>query len=203
VTAVVSLTVASPVEAWQAVGLRVVGGRSWVGGVCLQFVAPVDGRTGIVGWSLVGSPHASDTIDGLSTQHVPEVDIESWEHPLGAIGIDHVVVMTSSIERTCGAIEQVTGEPLKRIREAGPVRQGFHRLGPLIVEVVESDRVEAPVASFWGFVLVVDDLDAVVGRLGDDVVSAPRDAVQPGRRIASIRSSAGLGLPLALMPPHR
>ena len=57
------------------------------------------------------------------------------------VGFDHVVVMTSSLERTCGAIESATGESLRRIREAGPVRQGFHRLGQLIVEVVETHRL--------------------------------------------------------------
>ena len=48
----------------------------------------------------------------------------------------------------------------------------------------------------------VDDLDATVAWLGPDAVSAPRDAVQPGRRIASIRREVGLGLPVALMTPH-
>jgi hypothetical protein len=51
-------------------------------------------------------------------------------------------------------------------------------------------------------VFVVDDLDATVAWLGPDVVSTPRDAVQSGRRIASIRREAGLGLPVALMTPH-
>jgi hypothetical protein len=114
---------------------------------------------------------------------------------------DHLVVMTSSLERTCGAIEAATGEPLKRIREAGPIRQGFHRLGGLIVEVVETAQVTADHASFWGFVLIVDDLHAVCGELGPDVISVPKQAVQPGRWIATFRSSAGLGLPTALMTP--
>ena len=51
------------------------------------------------------------------------------EHPLGAIGLDHVVVTTDSLERTCAAIEAATGAPLKRVREVGEIRQGFHRLG--------------------------------------------------------------------------
>ena len=37
-------------------------------------------------------------------------------------------------------------------------------------------------------------------RLGDDL-GAPRDAVQPGRRIATVRESAGLGVPVAFMSP--
>ena len=46
------------------------------------------------------------------------------------------------------------------------------------------------------------DLDALATRLGDDL-GAPRDAVQPGRRIATVRESAGLGLPLAFMTDTR
>jgi len=200
VTAVVGLTIASPVEPWTSIGLRVDGASAWIGGVELRFVdaaAPPD--SSLIGWTLAGSPSADADIDGLSTAYDDETEPQSWTHPMGATSIDHVVVMTSSIERTCGAIEASTGEPLKRIREAGPIRQGFHRLGPVIAEVVESSRVTASTSSFWGFVLVVDDLHDVAGRLGPDVISMPKAAVQPGRFIASFRESVGLGLPLALM----
>ena len=83
------------------------------------------------------------------------------DHPLGAFELDHVVVNTGSLDRTCAAITAATGAPLKRVREAGPIRQGFHRLGGLIVEVVE--RVGQPSddpASLWGLVFNVADLDA-------------------------------------------
>jgi hypothetical protein len=46
--------------------------------------------------------------------------------------------------------------------------------------------------------MVTPDLDATVAFLGDGVSEA-RDAVQPGRRIATLRRSAGLALPVALM----
>ena len=53
----------------------------------------------------------------------------------------------------------------------------------------------------WGLVVVVADLDAAVEATGDR--SAPRkDAVQPGRRIATVRPEAGLSVPLALMTPR-
>jgi hypothetical protein len=72
-------------------------------------------------------------------------------------------------------------------------------MGPIILEVVESERVTQERSSFWGFVLIVDDLDAAVRRLGPERIGPARDAVQPGRRIASFRASAGLGVPVALM----
>jgi len=90
------------------------------------------------------------------------------------------------------------------VREAGEIRQGFHRVGGpggLIVEVVERESLTEDSASLWGFVLVLDDISATCATLGRDVVSEPRPAVQPGRSIATVRTDVGLGVPLALMSP--
>ena len=203
-TAVGELVVASPVEPWQAIGLQVSNGIARIGGIALRFV-PVDagGREGIVSWGLVGSPSDAVEIDGLATHHLTHAPAGACDHTLDIVGFDHLVVMTSSLERTCGAIEASTGEPLKRIREAGSIRQGFHRLGELIIEVVESPQVTTPAASFWGFVWNLADLHDICDRLGPDVVSLPKAAVQPGRFIASVRPAVGLGMPLALMTPSR
>ena len=112
-----------------------------------------------------------------------------------------MVVSTADLERTSGEIAMATGCELKRIREVGTMRQGFHRIGRggLIVELVERPDLPAGPATFWGLVLIVDDLDAAHELLGADRISAPKDAVQPGRRIATVRSEVGLGLPVALM----
>ncbi len=204
-TAVGELVVASAVEPWQAIGLQVTDGVARIGGIALRFVSPAaDGSQGVVSWGLVGAPTTVGSIDGLPTTHLEAPPDGPAEHPLGIAGFDHLVVMTSSLERTCAAIEAATGEPLKRIREAGAIRQGFHRLGELIIEVVESPQVTSPVAAFWGFVWNLTDLHEACGRLGPALVSPPKAAVQPGRFIASVRSTAELGLPLALMtPPSR
>jgi hypothetical protein len=44
------------------------------------------------------------------------------------------------------------------------------------------------------------DLEAKVASLGD-WVGEIRDAIQPGRRIATLRRSAGLAVPVALITP--
>jgi hypothetical protein len=49
--------------------------------------------------------------------------------------------------------------------------------------------------------LVVDDLDAAARLLGDRL-GRIKEAVQPGRRIATVRQAAGIGVPLALMSPR-
>jgi hypothetical protein len=55
-------------------------------------------------------------------------------------------------------------------------------------------------ARFWGLAFQVRDLDATCQHLGDKV-GEPRDAVQPGRRIATLRREAGLGPAVAFMSP--
>lgn len=215
------LTIAGDVEAWRSIGL-VVGDDGLVPlmGTCLRIVPTTDvaestestdatvatDGPGIVGWALSGVDVALDgrAIDeGLATQVVDPVGPVFADHELGASGLDHVVVMTADLERTSAAIAEATGCELKRIREVGSMRQGFHRIGRggLIVELVERPDIPEGPARFWGVVVNVEDLDAACARIGTDLISAPKDAVQPGRRIATVRSDVGLGLPVALMTP--
>jgi hypothetical protein len=104
---------------------------------------------------------------------------------------------------------QGAGLVLRGIRElptpAGAPRQAFFRLGAEILEVIqepdsvvdEHGRRDGP-ARFWGLALIVADLDRAVERLGPSVGPA-HTAVQRGRRIATLRRSAGLTIPVALM----
>jgi len=203
------LTVSGDPDAWKSLGLVVTdGGQVPLYGASLQIVAPADSSavsvpSGITGWTLSGIDVDVSSIDGLSTSHAPAGPPVFAEHALGAIGLDHVVVMTSELDRTSAAIAEATGCELKRIREVGTMRQGFHRIGSggLIVELVERPEIPDGPASFWGIVINVDDLDAACALIGADRISAPKDAVQPGRRIATIRGEVGLGLPVALMTP--
>ena len=93
--------------------------------------------------------------------------------------------------------------PLRRIRhvEAGDFRQGFRRLGPGILELVEARDAPPGPARFWGLVVIVSDLEALAVRLGDRL-SAIKPAVQPGRRIATLRREAGLSAAVAFMDPE-
>jgi hypothetical protein len=193
------LTVGGPVEPWQRLGLVVHDGLVPLFGTGIRVSG--DRPAGLVGWALSGIEKELTAIDGLPTVVVAPATPVYAEHPSGAIGLDHVVITSDSLERTCRAIESATGAPLKRVREAGEIRQGFHRLGGLIVEVVERAGLPEGPAAFWGLVLNVDDLDATVTRLGPDVIGAARPAVQPGRSIATVKEAAGLGVPVALMTP--
>ena len=191
------LTVGGSAEPWGRLGLVVVDGTIPLFGTGIR-IDPA-ASPGIVRWELSGLTVAVADIDGLPTISVAPAAPVFVEHPSGAIGLDHVVITTDSLERTCGAIADATGAPLRRVREVGEIRQGFHRLGSLIVEAVERAGLPEGPAEFWGLVLNVEELDATVARLGPDVIGAARPAVQPGRSIATVLESAGLVLPVALM----
>lgn len=209
------LRIADEPETWAALGFAVEDGVCRVGDVPIRFAGRGAGR-GLVGWTLRGA--ASDALDGLPTELADaavaapaasaHADAAAAVHPNGVTRFDHVVAITPALDRTVVAL-QAAGLDLRRIREqptpAGAPRQAFFRLGTTILEVVQvpDDAIERSggpdgPAFFWGLALVAPDLDATVAGLGAHV-SEIRPAVQPGRRIATLRRSAGLGVPVALM----
>lgn len=180
---------------WEAIGCSVVDGAvPFANGALLL------GRSGIV---VAGACAATD-LEGVplaSGDVVPAV-----EHASGAFELDHLVLLTDSLERTSEAVHQTLGLERRRIRETDTVRQAFHRFADppagtrgCIVEIVESDRVRA--TTLMGVVLNVTDLFELADRLGPDVMSLPKPAVQPGRYIATVRHDVGLGTAVALMTP--
>jgi hypothetical protein len=82
----------------------------------------------------------------------------------------------------------------------------FFRLGEPILEVVEAPegtsvaRNPGGPARLWGIAFLVADMDATGSVLGE-LLGTPREAVQPGRRIATLRPEAGLGPAIAFMTP--
>jgi hypothetical protein len=201
-------TVADAPGAWSALGFAVEGDTCVVGDVRIQLAGPDAGK-GLTGWSLRDVERIE--LDGLPTVSSDrQAPGEAPEHPNGITAIDHVVAITPALERTVAALE-AAGLDLRRIREeptpAGAPRQAFFRLGATILEVVQEppeaiERGGGPdrPAFFWGLAFVAPDLDATVAGLGDQV-SEIREAIQPGRRIATLRRSAGLAVPVALMTP--
>lgn len=195
---------------WQSLGFAISHDVATVGTVRLRFAGAGDERgRGIVGWTLhhVGAP-AGD-VDGLPTDYatagVDEADeteageVDRGGHPNGVTHIDHIVVTTPDLDRTTEALATVGVEP-RRTREAGRGRlQRFFRLGEVILEVVgpAEPAGDAP-ATFWGLAFAVADIDAtaahLTGRIGE-----PRQAVQQGRRIATVRTGDEVSVPVAMM----
>jgi hypothetical protein len=213
------LTIADAPERWAALGFTVAEGRLVLGGIDVRLGG--EGH-GITGWTLRHAAVGSD-LDGLTTitTAAAEPRPAPTGHPNGALGIDQVVVTTPDFDRTAAALD-AAGMPLRRIREVGAYRQGFRRLGPAILELVEatpqspgvreanslgscpegnSPPARSGPARFWGLVVVVPDLPALRRRLSPHV-SEIRDAVQPGRHIAALSPAAGLSLRVAFMDPE-
>ena len=206
-TALAELRIAADPAGWVRLGLTPdPDGSIQVGTVRLRFEPADSGEpdrpSGVLAWGLAGLPAESAAItdiDGLSTYAASAPEGPPPPGTMHAVGFDHLIVTTSSLDRTCQAIGDTTGEAIKRIREFGDIRQGFHRLGEAVIEVVESPKVTVDQAGFGGLVINVADLDGLCERLGPDVISPAKDAVQPGRRIATVREP--LGLAVALMSP--
>ena len=214
-TRVVAITVGGRAAPWHDIGI--VSGL--LGDVRLNIDESLP--VGLHHLDLVGCPTRASHIAGLPVVHVDDAQaldtqvvgtqvVETVapsnaapQFVLHIVGVDHVVVLADDVRATCDEIAAQSGAPLKRVKEGDRGVQGFHRWGSVILEVVERRLVapndSATTASYWGLVVVVDQIDEVATHLGPDVIGAPKPAVQPGRRIATLRSGAGLGVPLALM----
>jgi hypothetical protein len=192
------LRVAAAPSAWRRCGFRMDHDRTIAGDVPIHLV---EGDGGVVGCSVNGlAAERPDALPIESATSEPVLPHIEHEHPLRVTRIDHIVVFTPDLDRTTCALQEA-GLELRRIREPDepgpPVRQAFFRLGEVILEVVESPEAEGA-ARFWGITFRVADLDRCAELLGERLGEV-RDAVQPGRRIATVRRTAGLGLPVALI----
>ncbi|HEV2923700.1 MAG TPA: hypothetical protein VGW98_06685 [Solirubrobacteraceae bacterium] len=202
------LTIADQPQRWQELGFTVAHGLCRLAGVRLRLVGSHAGP-GIVGWSL--RDLASTELDGLPTsrsERPREPATRLATHANGVLAIDHIVAVSPSLDRSVAAL-QAAGLDLRRVREqptpAGAPRQAFFRLGAEILELVQEPEDVAGRAGgtdrpafFWGLALRTQELERTVECLGASVGSI-RPAVQPGRRIATLRRSAGLAVPVALM----
>ena len=200
------LTLADDPAHWQALGFAVSDDTCQIGSVRVRFTDQDAGR-GILGWSL--REIQSTELDGLPTRISEQPPpAQSVAHPNGTLSIDHVVAFSPAFERSVKAL-QAAGLDLRRVRDeptpAGAPRQAFFRLGQEILELVQEpeeavSQLGGPghPARFWGLAVLVQDIDRSAELLGRHV-SEPRAAVQPGRRIATVKRSAGLSVPLALM----
>ena len=166
------LTLGGTAEPWERFGFTVTDGEVHVGGVRLSFDG---GAPGIRGWTLDGEEGS-----GLALPH-----------PNGVTGIDHVVALTNDIDT---AVDILVGRDFdhRRTRGDDERRQAFFVIGPCLLELV-GDIPEAGGFALWGITFVATDVEGYPNA---------KDAVQPGRRIATVAREAGLGFPVALITPR-
>jgi hypothetical protein len=167
-------------------------------------------RPGISSWTVRHTGEAAGTrsVDGLTTEVVGAASVVPGpHHPNGTTGLDHIVVSTTDVDRTTAALRSLGVEP-RRTRDAtvgeATRRQRFFRMGTIVelVGPVEPEPGGGP-ARLWGLALVSRDLEATASWLGHRI-GPIKDAVQPGRRIATVRTrELGMSVPVAIMSPHR
>jgi hypothetical protein len=161
------LQVADAAEAWRAIGFTVDDDDTCrVGTVRIQLGGA---GTGITGWTLRDVP--GERLGVL--------------HENGATRIDHLVLMSPDLPRTMSEMEAL-GLEARRERNAGNFKQVFFRMGEVILELVGPHEAGPGESHFWGVTFAVPDLDATAEFLGERV-GRVKDAVQPGRRITTLR----------------
>jgi hypothetical protein len=198
--------VADPPESWARAGFTVDDDSVCrIGGVGVRLVGSGRG-TGIVGWSLRGVPADVHDVDGVPTTASNASPVTPATHRNGVVAVDHVVLLSPDLTRTVDALAALGVHPRReRDGELGgrAIRQVFFRLGEVIIEVVGApDTAGDGPSTLWGMTYVVADVDATARAFGDRT-SPVKDAVQPGRRITTLRHfEFGMSVRTALISPH-
>ncbi len=215
----VQVEVGDGADAWRRAGFAVdADGCFEVGGV--HVCCTGDGE-GVRAWTL-GVDEPADRpaeVDGLSTRWERDLGAvpprRDEGHGNGAVLLDHLVVGSPNRDRTVAAFDEALGLAPRRTTQhelyGRRMVQTFFVLRPTVVEVISRpadvgpderpDGGDGP-ATFWGLAFTVEDLDRTCALLGD-AISEPRDAVQPGRRIASLRhADLGVSVPTAFLTPR-
>lgn len=213
------LTIADDADAWRKVGFTIdPDGVARVGTVRLRFSGADEGDDapdaatstrpcrGMWRWSLRDADlGARSDVDGIPTTASMVPPAEPAQHSNGVTHIDHLVVRSSHGSSTVTALESL-GLDVRRVRDVDnaqpPFRQTFFRMGEVIIELVAPTEPRADgVTQLWGLAFAVADLDATAAQLGDHV-TPPKEAVQTGRRIATLRTrDLDISTAIAFMSP--
>ncbi|WP_179475426.1 glyoxalase [Mycolicibacterium vinylchloridicum] len=200
--AVDEFRVADAPDVWRSAGFSVdPDGVCRIGDVRVRLLG--DG-SGIVGWTLRELPVDRD-LDGVPTSRSDAAPAVPATHANGVTSVDHVVLLSPNLARTVSSLAAV-GLPPRRERDAElggqSMRQVFFRLGPVILEVVGApEAADDGPSSLWGITYVVADIDATAAFFGDRTLPV-KDAVQPGRRITTLRHrDLGMSVRTAMISP--
>lgn len=219
-----ALHVGDDPSTWRAAGFDVgeaASSDAWVqlGAVRVQLHG-TGGPRGMLRWDLVAPEQSASAVraqpaptvgdlDGLPTAWVPRPpEADAAIHPNRVTAIDHIVVTSPDVERTVNALT-AQGFRERRRRTTGrygePMLQVFFWVGDVILELVGPTAVpggDLGPANFFGLALTSSDLSVTAGSLGE-LLGEPREAVQPGRLIATLRLDRVDGsVSTVVMSPH-
>ena len=151
---------------------------------------------------VIGAAVASVLALGRLLRRGPSV-YSRYRRSLGrAILLGLELLVAADIIRTVAAFAALGLEPRGTRDVPGDkgLRQIFFRLSDVIVETLGStmEAGEGP-ARLWGVTYEVADIDATAALLGEHI-GRVKDAVQPGRRITTLRHrELGMSVPTALI----
>ena len=196
---------------WAAAGFMTAGSSVVLPGVEIRCVGRSAPETPTLvfdraGWTGEAAPPAE--LDGIGCRYEqfdPADRTAAPSHPNGIGRLDHLVVFATSLDRVRSALAAHRLE-IRRERSTqlmgAPAVQVFAWAGSTILEIVVPEGAADAPARVWGLAFEADDLDATAAWFGEAAGSI-RPAVQPGRRILSLRHEAlGFSLTAAVMSPH-
>lgn len=204
------MTVTDDPDAWRQAGFTLLDTPEPLvdlGGIFVAFDAEAPSP---ISWTFDGLSSDSDDLDGIATMQRPNpYDASEVSNSNGVVHLDHVVMMSPSLPRTVPTLE-AAGFEVRRRRDIPQGRQQvFLWAGLSIIELVgvldadENLSVEEHPSSLWGLAMSTSDIDTAAETLGD-LVGGIKDAVQTGRRIATVRTSElGITPTIALLTPHK
>ncbi|MGI8662686.1 MAG: VOC family protein [Acidimicrobiales bacterium] len=201
-----AIVVADRPEAWNDAGFTVdADGSCRIGSVRIELVGREHGKR-ILSWRLRDIPPV-ESIDGLATTASDREPGAPAAHTNGAVAIDHVVIMSPDVDRTSAALADV-GVSQRRTRHVEAAQYGFEarqvffKLADVVLELIGPDTpTDDGPARFFGLAHTVADIDATASALGA-LLPNVKDAVQPGRRIATLRhKDVDVSVATAFMSP--
>ena len=197
---IAELHVGDDPSAWERLGFCINENRSLIGRTEVVFS---DGPKGIHSWVLRNSmPSQFGPIPTTFTENpVPNPSIA---HPNGSIGFHHVVLMVPAFDLGKTALSNA-GVHVEQGRPFGSTEKAMLRSAPKMGDIeLELIGPESEDRSrhwqLWGLVIAVDDIDETSELLGD-LLGQVKPAVQPHRRIATLKKEAELGVAVAFLGP--
>ena len=198
---IAELHVGDDPSAWERLGFHIENSRCLIGATHVVFT---EGRRGIHSWVLRNSLSSQFGPIPTSFTHDP-VPEPAIAHPNGSVAFHHVVLMVPEFDMGRAALTDA-GVRIEQGQPFGSTENAMLRSAPKMGEIeLELIGPESKDPSrdweLWGLVIAVDDIDATSELLGD-LLGQVKPAVQPHRRIATLKKEAELGVAVAFLSPE-
>jgi|TARA_B100002052_G_scaffold184226_1_gene167864 hypothetical protein len=198
---IAELHVGDDPKAWVHLGFNIEDNRCRIGTTDVVFR---EGQPGIHAWALRGALPSSFGPIPTSYLDSPIPGLAST-HPNSSRGLHHLVLMVPEFKQGRSALThagvvvspgKVFGSADKKLLRSTPM------MGDFELELIGPEKEDSSRRwDLWGLVIAVEDIDVTADLLGD-LLGRVKPAIQPGRRIATVSKSAGLGVAIAFLGPE-